>query len=148
MWRGSGEHGAGRGNVWATRDGRDRPPLLIPLVLLHDTSGKDIPPLVKPSLVLALFSVHPPSPSSIPPPKCLSHFLVLSSSFFPSSRLRPPSCPYEHNRIWVCGKGGLRLSPWRSTSKQSGERRAGVCEELNVNVKAESRPREDDVTET
>ena len=53
-------HSAGWGNVWCTHcDWREQPPLLIPLVLLHDISGKDIPVLVKPSLVLPLFSAHP-----------------------------------------------------------------------------------------
>lgn len=50
-------------------------------------------------------------------------------------------------------RGGLRLSPWRSTSKQSSKGRVGVCshmsmllqlqqeeleEEFEVNIRAES----------
>ena len=116
-------HSAGWGNVWCSRcDWREQPPLLILLVLLHDISGKDIPPLLKPSLVLSLslFSVHPAFfDSSLPTLRSSCHFCPVSSlliSFFPLSTFPPsslslpphcpPSCPNKHGRIWVCGKGG------------------------------------------
>lgn len=115
-------HSAGWGNVCCSHcDWREQPPLLIPLVLLHDISGKDIPPLVKPSLVLSLFSVHPAlltlafpnfCPSFLFFPIALSH-LFPSSLNIPSSILSlslsstplPSNLPYKHGRIWVCGKG-------------------------------------------
>lgn len=128
-------HSARWGNVWCTHcDWREQPPLLIPLVLLHDISGKDIPLLVKPSLVLPPFSVHPPLltlsfPQFLSITSLLSYFLVLSLSFIPSSSPLPSILPYKHGRIWVVGRGRggeMRLSPWRSTSKQSSKRRVGV----------------------
>lgn len=113
-------HSAGWGNVWCSHcDWREQPPPLIPLVLLHDISGKDIPPPVKPSLVLSLFSVHPPpladsyisfSPSIISLVSnrlVLTLFLLKACAFLvslPSAPL-PSTLPYKHGRIWVCVKG-------------------------------------------
>lgn len=108
-------HSAGWGNVWCSHcDWRQQPPLLIPPVLLHDISGKDIPLLVKPSLVLLLFSVHPPFFDSL-----FSQFLsiifcfpISFSSFFLHSLFQslplflfPPSCPTNMAVFGFVGSG-------------------------------------------
>lgn len=146
-------HSAGWGNVWCTHcDWREQPPLLIPLALLHDISGKDIPLLVKPSLVPCLFSVHAPFDSFIP--ELLSIFSplplffgLISSlvfpflNFSPSSLFLPPDCPPScptnmavfgfFGRGWslcVGGWRGLRLSPWRFTQTVHSPERGGWWE--------------------
>lgn len=126
-------HSAGWGNVCCSHcDWREQPPLLIPLVLLHDISGKDIPLLVKPSLVLPLFSVNPAFltlsfPNSCPSFHFFSRFLILTCPFFlppliiSSSSLLlfhphcPPSCPTNMAvfGLWERGAGLCGLLGWR-----------------------------------
>lgn len=118
-------HSAGWGNVWCSHcDWQEQPPLLIPLVLLHDISGKDIPLLVKPSLVLSLFFVHPPFFLTLSFRIFLSFFIVvlhfspflnsylsfLSSLNTPSSSLSlprhcPPPCPTNMAVFGFVGRG-------------------------------------------
>lgn len=141
-------HSAGWGNVWCSHcDWREQPPLLILLALLHDISGKDIPPLQKPSLVLSLslcflyippfltlhspLSVHRATPAMCPlflSPSFLSpRSLPPASLFLPTNlHLAPTNMAvfgFVGKGVGACGRMGWgpRLSPWRSTSKHSNE---------------------------
>lgn len=114
----------------------------------HSSAGKAI--RCSPSLL----SVHPafwtlsfpnfhPSFLSFPTSPSLSFFSPHSLFEALSSTPLPSILPCKHGRIWVYGKGlgacgglgwGLRLSPWRSTSKQSSEGGVGVCSHISSHI--------------